>query len=56
MQRVIIPNVVEDELIGGSFNHLVQVVDQTRQAKRGDLAVHSLCFLAMPSTVTNVKV
>ena len=31
MQRVIIPNVCEDELMGGSFNHLVQVVEQTRQ-------------------------
>jgi hypothetical protein len=48
MQRVIIPNVCEDELIGGSFNHLVQVVEQTRQAQPGDTAVwdfHEVTFL-----------
>lgn len=39
MQRVIIPNVCEDEHIGGIFNHLVQVVEQTSQAKRGDTVV-----------------
>lgn len=39
MQRVIIPNVCEDELMGGSFNHLVQVVEQTRQTYRGDTVV-----------------
>lgn len=39
MQRVIIPNVCENELIGGSFNYLVQVVEQTRQAGCGNTVV-----------------
>ena len=39
MERVVIPNVHEDELIGGIFNHLVQVVKQTRQATGGDTVV-----------------
>ena len=39
MQRVIIPNVCEDEHMGGIFNHLVQVVEQTSQAYRGDSVV-----------------
>ena len=32
MERVIIPNVSESEHIGSIFNHLVQVVEQTRHA------------------------
>ena len=43
MQRVIIPNVCEDELMGGSFNHLVQVVEQTRQAASNDTVVWDFC-------------
>ena len=39
MRRVIIPNVSEDELIGGSFNHLVQVVEETLQTTSGDTVV-----------------
>lgn len=39
MQSVIIPNVCEDELMGGSFNHLVQVVEQTRQTAGNDAVV-----------------
>ena len=48
MQRVIIPNVCEDELMGGSFNHLVQVVGQTRQTNCDDTVVwdfHEVTFL-----------
>jgi len=29
MQRVFIPNVLLDERIGSSFNHIIQVVDKT---------------------------
>lgn len=32
MQRVLIPNIRQDERIGSSFNHILQVVDQTEQA------------------------
>lgn len=48
MQRVIIPNVCEDELMGGSFNYLVQVVEQTRQTNGADAVVwdfHEVTFL-----------
>lgn len=39
MQRIIIPNVCEEEFIGGSFNHLVRVVEQTRQTTMSDKVV-----------------
>lgn len=39
MQRVIIPNVSEDELMGDIFNHLIQVVNQTRQTASDDSVV-----------------
>ena len=35
MQNVAIPNVRQDEHIGSSFNHIIQVVDMTEQAPAG---------------------
>jgi anti-sigma regulatory factor (Ser/Thr protein kinase) len=48
MQRVIVPNVCEDGFVGDSFNYLVQVIEQTRQADSGDTVVwdfHDVSFL-----------
>lgn len=39
MQRVIVPNVCEDGFVGDSFNHLVQVIEQTRQDGTGESVV-----------------
>lgn len=48
MQRVIVPNVCEDGFMGDSFNHLVQVIEQTREVDSGDTVVwdfHDVSFL-----------
>lgn len=48
MQRVIVPNVCEDVFKGDSFNYLVQVVEQTRQAASEDAVAwdfHDVTFL-----------
>ena len=42
MQRVFIPNVLLDERIGSSFNHIIQVVDKTEHTD-GSIVVWDFC-------------